>query len=179
MERAAKETREQGMTELRHLGMVADESDLVAILRARLEELNVSQAELDATLKLPGGYTGKRLAVPPLKHYGKDAWWNTCERLGIAVLLVVDPAATKRYANRMKRRDKQYVRKDGHWGTARVREVMQEITRKNASKGGYARAAALSAERATCLARRAVNARWKRHRKAKRESKTNDASAAS
>jgi hypothetical protein len=149
--------------------MVADESDLVAILRTRLDELNVSYAELDAECDLPGGYTSKRLAQPQIKYFGKEAFWNICERAGIAVLLVVDPNATKRYATRMNQRAKQYARGDNHFRNAKVVAAIRELVRKNAALGGHARAAALSEDRATYLARRAVNARWRKYRKALRE----------
>lgn len=156
---------------LRHIALVADESDLVAAFRARLEEINVSRAELDAELDLPGGYTSKRLTLPKqMKYYGRDAFWNTAEALGLAVLLVEDPAAKARYAARMKRRSKpQAVTGSEHWRGKRVEAELRQRIYKIASTGGIARAAALSPERRACIASRAAKARHRKARQAKKK----------
>jgi hypothetical protein len=84
--------------------MVADETDLIAAFRARLEEINVSRAEIDGELGLAGGYCSKRLVIPQIKYFGRDAFWNIAQSVGLVVGLFEDPHATKRYAARMKRR---------------------------------------------------------------------------
>lgn len=153
-------------TELRQLGMVADESDLVRIFRARMEELNVSRAELDAELDLPGGYSSKRLALPQLKYYGRDAFWNTAEALGMAIVVVEDPAATARYAARLKQRSKpQAVTGSAHWRAQRMRAaipwlITKETARELGLLGAKARVASQSPSIRSKLARKAARARW-------------------
>lgn len=157
---------------LRHVaGPIADESDLVAALRARLEEINVSRAEVDEECELPAGYTSKRLAVPQIKYFGRDAFWNIAEALGLAIVLVEDPAATQRHATRMKRRVKKYARiENSHWGL-RVEQIIRERTRRTASLGGQARAKNMTPEARTKAARKAVLIRWNAVKKAARGEK--------
>ena len=50
-----------------------------------------------------------------------------------------------------------------------LRRVMTHLSSLGASKGGLARAASLTAEERSAIARRAAQARWERHREAQRE----------
>lgn len=152
---------------LRHVaGPIADESDLVNALRARMTELNISYAELDGELELPQGYTSKRLAWPQLKYYGKEAFWNSCERLGLAVMLVEDPVARKRYAAQMKRRSApQAITGSAHWRAARMRAaipwlITKETARELGLLGAKARVASQSPSIRSKLARKAAKIRW-------------------
>lgn len=166
---------------LRHVaGPIADESDLVNALRARLEELNISYAELDGELELPQGYTSKRLAWPQLKYYGKEAFWNSCERLGLAVMLVEDPVARKRYAAQMKRRSRpQAITGEAHWRHARTTSILREIARKNGEEGARRYMLKVSKRRRKEIARNAAVVRWERVKSAVRRptSKPNRAEA--
>lgn len=144
-------------------GPIADESDLVNALRARIEEANVSRSEIDQECDLPDGYTSKRLAWPQIKYYGKEAFWNTAERLGLAVILVEDPNATKRYAARMKRRSRpQALIGEAHWRHARTRSIMLEIARKNGEIGAQRYMIKVSKRRRKEIARNAAVIRWER-----------------
>lgn len=146
---------------LRHVaGPIADESDLVAALRARLEEINVSRAEVDEECELPAGYTSKRLAVPQIKYFGRDAFWNIAEALGLAIVLVEDPAATQRHATRMKRRVKKYARFDNsHWN-ARTESILRDIASKRGQNANKARNLKLGPRRRKQIARNAALIRW-------------------
>lgn len=152
---------------LRHIALVADESDLVAALRQRADELNVSRSEIDAGARLPNGYTSKRLAVPQIKYYGRDAFWNTAESLGLAVLLVEDPNATARYARKMAKRSKpQAVTGPDHWRHARALSILQEIARKTGSEGARVKNQNTSKRRRKQIARHAAVIRWEQVKKA-------------
>ena len=50
-----------------------------------------------------------------------------------------------------------------------LRRVMTHLSALGASKGGFARAAALTPEERSAIARRAALARWERYRDAQRE----------
>lgn len=145
-------------------GPIADESDLVAALRARLEEINVSRAEVDAQCDLPAGYTSKRLAIPQIKYFGRDAFWDIAEAMGLAVVLVEDPNATARHAVRMKSRVKKYARIDNsHWN-ARTLCIMRDIARKHGLEGARVKNIRTGKRRRKQIARRAAQIRWERAR---------------
>lgn len=147
-------------------GPIADESDLVKALRARVEECNVSRAEIDEELGLTGGYTSKRLTIPQIKYYGKEAFWNTAEMLGLAVVLVEDPHARARYAAKMKRRSKpQAIIGGSHWRSAHTQSIITEIARNHGKNGAKARNEKLSARRRKQIARHAAQIRWSMFRK--------------
>lgn len=150
-------------------GPIADESDLVNALRARMEDVNVSRAELDAELDLPGGYTSKRLTLPQMKYYGRDAFWNTAEALGLAVILVEDPTAKARYAARMKRRSRpQAISGPDHWRNARTLSILREIASKNGELGAQRYMQKVGKRRRKQIARNAAVIRWERVRAAVR-----------
>lgn len=98
------------MSELRQIAVIADELDVVRLVRARLDEFNASRLELDDMAELPAGYSSKRTCDPPLHYYGPEAFWNTLQALGIALIAVEDPAATARFAERMAKRVSSNVR---------------------------------------------------------------------
>lgn len=146
---------------LRHVaGPIADESDLVNALRARVEELNISRAEMDAELDLPGGYMSKRLTIPQLKYFGKEAFWNAAELLGLAVILVEDPHARDRHAARMKRRVRKYARGDNHYQNAKALGIVQDVARKQGSIGGKKRFSSMTKTQLRRHQREAANIRW-------------------
>lgn len=155
---------------LRHVaGPIADESDLVNALRARMEELNISRSELDAELDLPGGYTSKRLTLPQMKYYGAEAFWNSAEALGLAVMLVEDPNARARYTARMKRRSRpQAISGEAHWRHARTTSILREIARKNGEEGARRYMLKVSKRRRKQIARNAAVVRWERVKSAVR-----------
>lgn len=140
---------------------IADEADLVAALRARAEELNVSRSEIDRVAGLPSGYAGKMLCIPPIKYAGPQSFWNVCGALGLAVQLVVDPDAVARFAGRMDQRDSK---------ASRLRRMIQKsklpwlITAENAREMGLLGAATVNAQRSPGMrrkmARKAAQARW-------------------
>lgn len=142
---------------------IADEADLVAALRARAEELNVSRAEIDRVAGLPSGYAGKMLCIPPIKYAGPQSFWNIAGALGLAVQLVVDPEATARFAGKMDQRDTK---------NARLRRMIQKsklpwlINAENAREMGLKGASAANTRRSVRMrkkmAKHAINIRWDR-----------------
>jgi len=120
---------------LRQIAVIADELDLVRILRERLDELNVSRSELDIEAKLTSGHSSKLLCLPPIKYFGMKSFWNVLEAVGYAVIIVEDPAATKRYAERMAKREINHVRRRSR-ALALSGRIPWLITKENAAKLG-------------------------------------------
>lgn len=135
---------------------IADEADLVAALRARAEELNVSRAEIDRVAGLPSGYAGKMLCIPPVKYAGPQSFWNIAGALGLAVQLVVDPEATARFAGKMDQRDTKNARLRRMIAKSKLPWLINaENAREMGSKGGSARLTKLSVSSRKKIARMA------------------------
>lgn len=140
------------------LAIITDEADLVAALRARAEELNVSRSEIDRVAGLPSGYAGKMLCIPPIKYAGPQSFWNVCGALGLAVQLVVDPATTAKFAGKMDQRDSK---------ASRLRRMIQKskipwlLTPETARELAILSIASMTPAQRKRRGTKAVRARWK------------------
>jgi hypothetical protein len=76
--------------------LIRDINDLVAAIRARRDELNVSHELLDHLAGLQSGYTSKLLAPEPMKGLGPMSLPALLGALGVALVLVEDSAAIER-----------------------------------------------------------------------------------
>jgi hypothetical protein len=74
---------------------IASYADLVAAVRKRLDQLNLSHETLDALTLLPDGYTSKLLSERPMKHLGPLSW-VIFETLGMTVMLVENSSSLAR-----------------------------------------------------------------------------------
>jgi hypothetical protein len=74
--------------------------DLVAALRARRDELNVSHELLDDLAGYQSGYTSKLLAPDPMKGLGPMSLPALLGALGAALVLVEDSAQAERVRDR-------------------------------------------------------------------------------
>jgi hypothetical protein len=155
------------MTELRHIAVIADEIDLVRVLRERLDELNVSRLELDEMAALPASYSSKRLTLPQIEYYGSQGFWNTLEALGCCVIVAEDPAATARYAVKMKKRNavkdssRSALRTKGFIMSGRIPWLFSgEKAGEAGKKGGENSQAKRSVRLKTKMARPASLIRW-------------------
>jgi hypothetical protein len=74
--------------------------DLVAAIRARRDELNVSHELIDDLAGLQSGYTSKLLAPEPMKGLGLMSLPALLGALGAALVLVEDSAQAERVRDR-------------------------------------------------------------------------------
>jgi hypothetical protein len=74
--------------------------DLVAAIRARRDELNVSHELIDDLAGLQSGYTSKLLAPEPMKGLGPMSLPALLGALGAALVLVEDSAQAERVRDR-------------------------------------------------------------------------------
>lgn len=70
--------------------------ELVQALRDRRDELNVSHEVLDSISGLQSGYVSKLLAPRPIKNLGVMSFGALLGAMGLAVIVVEDPAAAAR-----------------------------------------------------------------------------------
>jgi hypothetical protein len=78
------------------LKLLRTPDDIVAALRARRDELNISHETIDAIALWADGYCSKLLAPEPMKGLGQLSLPSLLEALGCALVLVEDTAAVER-----------------------------------------------------------------------------------
>jgi hypothetical protein len=146
---------------------VRNEAELLAAIRARCNELQITYETLDVVAVLPERYASKLLCDPPIKHMGALTLWNVLGTLGFQISLVPDeiPAHI---------REKMIVRKHPPQSTGsrgRVKfsfthRFMRKIARLGGLKSGQVRhARSIKKRERSRIARTAAIVRWDRSRK--------------
>lgn len=158
------------MTEPRQLATVNEYTELMAALRARATELNVSRETLDAVSGLQAGYCAKLLAPVPIRAIGPSSLGPLLQALGLALIVVEDLSNFQKIEGRMRKRLRKEADADAAMPTPK-RKRRRGIWRGNSDWGRVMRARAtlkMSPTQIRRQAKRAANARWgKRPRKAK------------
>jgi hypothetical protein len=148
------------MIEPRQLATLRTYDDLVQVIRARRDELNVPHEIIDDVAGLPGGYTSKLLTPRPIKLIGPISW-HVFEALGISLVAIENAAALAR----SRRSHKWRNRRQGQMlAMQNYPQVRGRITTENAAEMARKRAAALSPRKRRAIARKAARARWQRPR---------------
>ena len=136
-----------------------DYPGMLAALRARVSELQISGERFDEFAGLPRGYLSKLVGARPVRRVGMTSFSPLMNALGLRCLFVEDSEGTERLKSRLKPRNPSYVRimpaAASIIFTARMLKRIRRL-------GGKARMAKLSAEERSALARRAAQARWRR-----------------
>jgi hypothetical protein len=102
----------------------------------------------------------KVIADPPPKRMGAFTWFLILGALGLDMLLVENPQAMERLRPRLTKRKSK--RKAVH-PAGRIVELTPDFYKRISRMGNEARRK-LSPERLSEIGRKAVNARWSRHR---------------
>lgn len=149
----------------RQIAVVRTYDDFKNALRARADELQLSRDTIDA-FGLPKGHAGHLLAPVPIKHIGPQSFGVLLTALGLKVLVVEDAAAFAIYAAdapkskntcgaihaSKKRKKKHKYAGNSDWG----------------KRMWARRALLLSDQQRSSMARKAVKARWRKPRVAKK-----------
>jgi len=96
-----------GMDATPALGTVRDYGDLVAVIRARMIELDVTLATVDHVAGLPANYASKLLAPNPSKRLGIMAFGALLGAIGIKLVAIEDTEALARVRRRLVKRRKR------------------------------------------------------------------------
>ncbi len=157
-------------------GLARCPDDLVKLFRARKDELMLSGLTVDEIAGNQSGYTGKLLGQSRTKAISMAMLFTLSGALGLAVAVVEDPEAIRRYVDRAPRK----VRRQGEphmlkrlskeqrakvldavsWPRLR-RETLSEIGRKGGEQSARVRMNKIPEERRIEIARLAARARWK------------------
>lgn len=144
--------------------------ELIEALRARRDALNISHETIDSIAGLQSGYTSKLLAPKPIKNLGPMSFGSLLGALGLAVVVVEDPAAVVRVEKHWQKRKRPMKLAASMTASIecevpaiiQISPELQQKLRNIASMGGKARAAKLGPRRRKTIARQAAIARWAR-----------------
>ena len=128
---------------------------MLAALRARINELQINGERFDEYSGLPRGYLSKLVGAKPIRRLGMISFAPVLAGLGLRLLVIEDTAATERLKNRLPPRNGSYVR-SAAWQVTLTRRFLQKIGRL----GGQANMAKLTAEQRSELGRKGAAARW-------------------
>jgi hypothetical protein len=145
--------------------LVHDEADLLAAIRARLDELETTYAGLDAAAGLPDRFASKLLCDPPMRRISSMTLWLILPALGYDIGLIHNADALNRVKGLLSKRKLPHHRPPSMITIARRRVspwlFNSERARKNGRLGGLARAAKRRANAAISKVRRqGALARW-------------------
>jgi hypothetical protein len=140
----------------RTLGQFSDYDGMLAAVRARAQELQVSGQEFDAYAGLPIGYLSKLTAADrPVRRIGHSSMGVLYQALGIYCVVVEDPVATARLKARLKPRNGSFVRSP-------LRIVLtKRFLKINGRKGGQLRWQKLTKEQRSTIMRALAQRRWR------------------
>jgi hypothetical protein len=86
--------------------MIHSMPDLLAALRARRDELELTHERLDDISGLPSGYCGKLLAPVAIKNLGWLSFGLVLDSMGCALVLVEDAEKVRLVKNRWVKRER-------------------------------------------------------------------------
>jgi hypothetical protein len=89
------------MSEPKHLATVRNCDELVAVVRARVAELNITHANLDDVSGVQSGYASKLLSDPPIRRFGPMSLGAVLGGLGLKLLVVQDEEALAKVRSRL------------------------------------------------------------------------------
>jgi len=136
---------------------VTSYEQMLAALRARVNELQLNGERFDEFAGLPRGYLSKLIGAKPIRRLGMTSFAPVLAGLGLRLLVIEDNAATERLKNRLPPRNQSYVRSVAVHGHLTTR-FLQKIGRK----GGENSRKYLGKRMVKQLARKAALARWHR-----------------
>jgi hypothetical protein len=144
----------------RIIGEFIDYAGLLAVVRARVNELQINGERFDEFAGLPRGYLSKLVGVRPTKRIGMLSLGPLFAALGITCVMLEDPAATARLKSRLVPKQSSFVRPTWTYVVVTNRKWarIQKL-------GSQARAAAwnkLSPQQRSEMMRAVVLKRWRK-----------------
>jgi hypothetical protein len=136
---------------------VSSYEQMLAALRARVNELQINGERFDEYAGLPRGYLSKLIGIRPVRRLGMTSFEPVLASLGLRCLLVVDEEAERRLRERLMPRNQSYVRADATHVVLTFR-FMQKIGRL----GAKARIDNSTKAQRQEWARKAAVARWRK-----------------
>jgi hypothetical protein len=157
--------------------------ELIEALRARRDSLNISHETIDSIAGLQSGYTSKLLAPKPIKNLGPMSFGSLLGALGLAVVVVEDPAAVVRVEKHWQKRKRPMKLLSASIPASIDNEVPTKLQitpelqalvanaafmKTIARLGGIGRSKRLSPRHRRIIAKRAARARWSKQNERQR-----------
>jgi hypothetical protein len=166
------------------VNLLRTQGEIVEAYRARIRELGISFATVDAISGLPDGYTAKLMSPTPMKRLGEKAIEGLNGALGIGFVVVVDPVQLQKVSGRWTRRKRAIDRKKQDALASRFsidnqvpleieitselqrqlerREYMKMIGKRGGQKGGKRRLKTMKKRARQAAASHAARMRWRK-----------------
>jgi hypothetical protein len=143
----------------RAIARIEHSEALLAALRRRLVELNITHEVVDYLGGFQLGYCSKLLSNPPVKRLGHFSLFALLEVLALDIVLVENPERLETLKNPAHLRRQRFLLK-----RPAIQIFAPDFLRLNGSKGGRARARNLSPKQLSRIGKRGARARWARVR---------------
>ena len=153
----------------RQLAIIKTYDELISAFRARADELQITRETIDAVSGLQCGYSGKLLGNAPIRQLGKVSLGPMLQTLGLALVVVEDLAALQRIEKQpaqraRKKQDTSHTilprKKRKKWRFPKGREFSDLMNSRRTLR--------LDPAKRRRIARKAIRARWRKHREARR-----------
>jgi hypothetical protein len=152
--------------------IVSSIPELLTALRARRDELEITNESIDNIAGLSDRHASKLLAKNfPSRNLGKITFPLVLQALGLgigAVVLLEDPEEIERVSKRWVKRKRQLFKtgKVTCVGRELLERAKPHVLRANAKAANRARNAILTCEQKTAISRHAAKCRWRKAKKA-------------
>ena len=151
---------------LEPLARVESYDDLVHALRARVDQLGISQETLAALVRLQGYSSDVLKPQGNMRSLGRMSFGCVLGALGLKIVLVEDRDALAKVRERLIERDNAQARRKNTWPPS-IKGPADNVFVVLGRAGGIARAAKLSANQRVKISRKAIRARWSKARAGK------------
>lgn len=141
-----------------------DYDGLMEGLYARKAALGLTDERLDELVGWASGYTGKLMGPTPSKRLGVLTMFELCQALGLELVLREVPGQAERIQQRCGKRDERRVVRLN----VRMARLPWLINKETAPKMAEARRAKIPPAKRRAIARKAIRARWRKHREEQR-----------
>jgi hypothetical protein len=145
--------------EPRVIGEFSNYDEMIAALRVRAAELNLSGHSIDSLSGLPDRYAQKLLGPNAVRRLGMTSLGPMYGALGVSALLIENKAAAARIRSQTTPRNNSYVRDGMRAGSVHLM-LTDRFMRKIRKKGGENSRKYLGKRLVKQLARKAAAARW-------------------
>jgi len=157
--------------------VIGSRDDLVEVLRARKDELGLSNEFIEEALLMTSGGADKILGPTRQKGLSWPVAFDMVELFGGKLVFQIDPATEARMRQRWERRDPAKVHPSTRVSRAILARAAPLLFAALGRAGGTKRARSLTAKQRKEIARAAALSRWRLHRAAAKARATAEVSA--
>lgn len=158
------------MSDARIIGSAVDYDGLIAVLRDRVTELNITHATLDNLTGLQSGYCGKILGQLGVRSLGPISLGPMLQALAVKMVIVEDVEAAQKMAPRWEKRVRPdyNASREARIGKKLIRRAFPAFLMELSRLGNEARRTKLKSRERSRIARLAARARWNKSPQARK-----------